>query len=111
MKRYHVIKGALGGSDVYDENGQQVGYSLPSVFGDGEDFYDMQGNPVGMSFDDQYGMADFMGTRDGSYGYLDQEILMGRNAWMNGDPFGGPEEPDLSDPFGGGMGDGPDWNE
>ena len=55
MKRYHVIKSILGGSDVYDEDGKQVGYSLPGVFGDGEDFYDMEGNPVGQSFDTEYG--------------------------------------------------------
>lgn len=102
MKKYHMIKGVLGGSDVYDENGHQVGYSLPSVFGDGEDFDDMQRNPVGMSFDDKYGMADFIGTGNGSYGYMDQEILMGQNAYLHGDPFSKPEEPDYSDPFGGG---------
>ena len=55
MKRYHLIRGVLGGSDVYDESGQQVGYSLPSILGDGEDFYDMEGNPVGQSFDSAFG--------------------------------------------------------
>ena len=67
MKRYHLIKGVLGGSDVYDENGRQVGYSLPSILGDGEDFYDMEGNAVGMSFDDEYGGA-FVGVGNDSYG-------------------------------------------
>ena len=46
MKRYHLIRGVLGGSDVYDESGQQVGYSLPSILGDEEDFYDMEGNAI-----------------------------------------------------------------
>ena len=87
MDRFHVIKHPLGGSDVFDSEGKQVGYSLPAIIGEGEDFYDMQGNPVGMSFDDKCGMSDFMGTGNGSYGYLDQEILMGRNAWLHGDPF------------------------
>ena len=87
MDRFHVIRHPLGGSDVFDSEGKQVGYSLPAAFGDGEDLYDMQGNPVGMSFDDKYGMSDFMGTGNGSYGYMDQEILMGRNAWINGNPF------------------------
>ena len=87
MKRYQVIKNVLGGSDVFDENGQQVGYSLPGVFGDGEDFFDMSGRPVGQSFDDGYGMSDFVGVGNDSYGVMDQEIMMGRNAWMNGDPF------------------------
>ena len=49
MDRFHVIKHPLGGSDVYDSEGKQVGYSLPAIIGEGEDFYDMQGNPVGMS--------------------------------------------------------------
>ena len=97
MDRFHVIKHALGGSDVFDSEGKQVGYSLPSVFGDGEDFYDMDGNAVGMSFDDKYGTADFLGMGNGSYGYLDQEILMGRNAWMHGNPFEKEENPGLDD--------------
>ncbi len=93
MKRYHLIKGVLSGSDVYDETGKQVGYSLPSVLGDGEDFFDMEGNPVGMSFDDEYG-GDFMGVGNGGYGMLDREILMGRDAWLHGDPFAKQEEPE-----------------
>jgi hypothetical protein len=32
-------------------------------------------------------MSDFVGVGNDSYGVMDQEILMGRNAWMNGDPF------------------------
>jgi len=103
VDRFHVIKHPLGGSDVYDSEGKQVGYSLPAIIGEGEDFYDMQGNPVGMSFDDKYGMSDFMGNANGSYGYLDQEVLMGRNAWLHGNPFE-KDEPELpsfgtSDPF------------
>ena len=94
MKRYHLIKGVLGGSDVYDENGRQVRYSLPSILGDGEDFYDMEGNAVGMSFDDEYG-GDFVGVGNDSYGLMDQEILMGQNAWLHGDPFAKEEEPGM----------------
>ena len=86
MDRYHIIRHPLGGSDIFDENGNQVGYSLPSILGGGEDFYDMNGTPVGQSFDDEYGMSDFIGT-DSTYGVLDQEIMMGRNAWLDGDPF------------------------
>ena len=55
MSQYHLIKSVLGGSDVYDENGQQVGYSLPSFIGKGEDFYDMNGNPLGQSFEGAFG--------------------------------------------------------
>ena len=69
MEHYHIIKSAFGGSTVYDSAGNMVGYSLPGLLGGGEDFFDMEGNPVGMSFDDKYGMADFMGTGNGSYGY------------------------------------------
>ena len=87
MDQYHVIKNPFGGSDVYNANGEQVGYSMPAVFGDGEDFYDMKGNPVGQSFDDSFGGADFIGMGNNSYGYLDREIMMGRNGWMQGDPF------------------------
>ena len=87
QKRYHVIKNVFGGSEVYNADGQQVGYSLPSILGGGEDFYDMQGNPVGQSFDDQYGMSDFLGVGNDSYGVMDNEIMMGRNIWMEGDPF------------------------
>ena len=122
MDRFHVIKHALGGSDIYDSSGKQVGYSLPSVFGDGEDFYDMDGNPVGLSFDDKYGMSDFMGFGNGTYGYMDQEILMGRNAWLHGNPFEKEEDPGLDDlnsfdrfDAGGGFdpgdGFGPDWGD
>ncbi len=97
MDRFHIIKHPLGGSDVYDSSGKQIGYSLPGVLGDGEDFYDMEGNPVGMSFDDQYGMSDFIGTGNDTYGYMDQEILMGRNAWLNGNPFQQEDNPGLDD--------------
>ena len=113
MDRFHVIKHPLGGSDVFDSEGKQVGYSLPAAFGEGEDFYDMEGNPVGMTIDDRDGMSDFMGTGNGSYGFMDQEILMGRNAWLHGNPFEKDEEPaaqDFSspDPFGTGCGFGTD---
>ncbi len=118
MDRFHVIRHPLGGSDIYDASGKQVGYSLPSVLGGGEDFYDMDGNPVGQSFDDAYGMADFIGVGNDSYGYMDQEIIMGRNAWLHGDPFQREEEPGLDglggpDPFGAGDGfdSGPDWGD
>lgn len=119
MDRFHVIRHPLGGSDIYDSSGKQVGYSLPSVFGDGEDFYDMDDNPVGQSFDDNYGMSDFLGMGNGVYGYMDQEILMGRNAWLHGDPFEKEEESDLPDGFigfdsfdsGDGFGPGQDWGD
>ena len=97
MDRYHIIKGVFGGSDVYDSEGKQVGYSLPSVLGGGEDFYDMNGNPVGQTFDDEHGMSDFVGFGNNSYGVMDQEIMMGRNAWLNGDPFRQEENPGLDD--------------
>ena len=85
MKRYHLIRSILGGSVVFDESGNQVGYSLPSVLGDGEDFYDMNGNPIGQSFDFVLGGELFSGTD--VHGYMNDEILMGRNAWLCGDPF------------------------
>ena len=87
MDRFHVIRNPLGGSEVYDSNGKQVGYSMPALFGQGEDFFDMAGNPVGQSFDDGQGMSDFMGVGNSSYGFMDQEFLMGRDAWLEGNPF------------------------
>ena len=96
MDRFHVIRHPLGGSDVYDSSGKQVGYSLPSVLGGGEDFYDMAGNPVGQTFDDEFGGADFIGVGNDSCGYMDQEIVMGRNGWLHGDPFEQKQEPDYS---------------
>ena len=89
MEHYHLIKSVLGGSDVYDDQGNQVGYSLPSVLGDGEDFFDMQGNPVGQSFDDGCG-GFFTGPRGG--GLMDPEILMGQNLYADGDLFGKQED-------------------
>lgn len=116
MSRYRLIKGILGGYDVYDSDGKQVGYSLPGIIGEGEDFYDMEGNPVGQSFGIGYGEEAFSGS-DAS-GFLDEEILMGRNAWLNGDPFSKKEEPEMpeipgvgsempgfDDPFGSDAGD------
>lgn len=94
MNRYHLIKGVFGGSDVYDENGKQVGYSLPAITGDGEDFYDMAGNPLGQSFGIGYGEQAFSGPE--ASGFLDEEIMMGQNAWLNGDPFNTFEESDGS---------------
>ena len=88
VDRYHVIGRALGGSDVYDSDGKLVGYATPSIIGDGEDFFDMNGKPVGQSFDDHHGGADFIGLGNDSYGYISREILMGKDAWVNGDPFG-----------------------
>ena len=83
MERYHMIKSVLGGSDVYNEKGERVGYSLPSVLGGGEDFYDMDGKPLGLSFDDEYG-GYYIGN-NGSYGPMDREFLMGQNIYMHGD--------------------------
>lgn len=102
MERFHLIRRVLGGSDVYDEQGNQVGYSLPSILGDGEDFYDMDGKPVGQSFESVFGGEGFSGMGNGSFGYMDEEIIMGRNAWLHGNPFEKEEDPgpDLPDPFG-----------
>lgn len=120
MNRYHLIKGILGGSDVYDESGKQVGYSLPAITGDGEDFYDMEGNPLGMSFDDEYG--GFYVGNNGSTGSLDPEFLMGQHIYMHGvGDMGEKHEPDPwetpmpgfdsseSDAFGSGDDFGPDY--
>ena len=85
MERFRLEKSVFGGTNVYDDSGRQVGYSLPSVFGDGEDFYDMSGKPVGQTFDSALGGEYFSGPE--ASGYLDQEFLMGRNAWLDGDPF------------------------
>ena len=92
MSRYHLIKSVLGGSDVYDENGQKVGYSLPAIIGKGEDFYDMDGNPLGQSFEGAFGGMFYSGE-NGSHGFLDGEYMMGQNIWMNGD-MGEKREPD-----------------
>ena len=35
------------------------------------------------------------GDGHGSYGFMDEEILMGRNAWLDGDPFAKEEEPGM----------------
>ena len=86
MDRFHMIRHPLGGSDIYDENGNQVGYSLPAIIGSGEDFYDMDGNPVGQSFESAFGGEWFSGPD--ACGFLDKEFMMGQNAWLNGDPFG-----------------------
>ena len=44
-----------------------------------------------------FGGEGFMGMGDGhgSYGFMDEEILMGRNAWLEGDPFAKDEEPGM----------------
>ncbi len=98
MNRFHLIRSALGGSDVYDENGNRVGYSLPSVLGDGEDFYDLDGRCVGQSFESAFGGGEFFaGLGNDGAGFMDEEILMGRNAWLNGNPFGREENPGLDD--------------
>ena len=83
MGRYKVIKSVFGGSDVYDSNGNQVAYSLPSILGDGEDFYDMDGNGIGQSFDSVFGGQYFVGE-DSSQGFFDEEIHGGQNLYMNG---------------------------
>lgn len=36
-----------------------------------------------------------MGDGHGSYGFMDEEILMGRNAWLDGDPFAKEEDPGM----------------
>ncbi len=101
MERFRLEKSVFGGTNVYDEAGRQVGYSLPSVFGDGEDFYDMSGRPVGQTFDSALGAEYFTGPE--ASGYLDREFLMGRNAYLDGDPFSKKEDPGTSG-FGGGPG-------
>lgn len=80
-----MIKSIAGGSDVYDSTGKQVGYSLPGILGDGEDFYDMDGNPVGQSFESAFGGEWFSGPE--AHGFMDQEFMMGQNAYLDGDPF------------------------
>ena len=82
---------------MYDTCGKQVGYSLPGALGGGEDFFDMDGNPVGQTFDDQYGGEDFIGVDNNSYGYMDQEIIMGRNVWVHGVPFEQKQELEFSE--------------
>ena len=109
MDRYHLIRHPLGGSDVYDESGKQVGYSLPAVIGGGEDFYDMDGNPVGQSFDSAFSGEGFLGSGNGSYGFMDEEILMSRNAWLHGNPFEKEENPGLDDLDRFGVDDGQDF--
>lgn len=84
MKYYQVIRSGFGGSEVFDEEGRQVGYSLPEILGDSEIFYDMAGNPVGQSFNDHAGGFIFTGIGNDSHGYMDREI----NTWLDGDPFG-----------------------
>ena len=84
MERYQLIRKVFGGSDVYDSTGKQVAYSLPSILGDGEDFYDMDGNPIGQSFESVFGGEGFTGT-GGSYGFMDEEIMMGRNLYLHGE--------------------------
>lgn len=98
MERFHLIRSVLGGSEVFDEQGNQVGYSLPSILGDGEDFFDMNGNCVGQSFESAFGGEGFSGLGNGSFGYMDEEIIMGRNAWLHGNPFEKEEDPGLVDP-------------
>ena len=109
MDRYHIIKSVFGGSDVYDENGNKVGYSLPSILGGGEDFYDEQGNPLGQSFEGAFGGEFFSGT-NGSHGFLDQEILGGQNLWLHGDLKDKPESSDFPD-FGIGLDYGSDGDD
>ena len=114
MERFHLEKSIFGGSDVYDENGNRVGYSLPGILGDGEDFYAMDGRPVGQSFESALGGEAFTGVGDGrgSFGFMDREFLMGRNAYLHGNPFGtdgrdsGSGSP--TDPWNGGTDFGPD---
>ena len=86
MNRFFLVRSVLGGSEVYDESGNRVGYSLPGITGDGEDFYDANGNFVGQSFEAAFGGEYFAGP--GGSGFMDEEIMMGRNAWLDGDPFG-----------------------
>ena len=97
MERFHLVRHALGGSDVYDESGNKVGYSLPSILGDGEDFYDMDGKCVGQSFESVFGGEGSSGMENGSFGYMDEEIIMGRNAWLHGNPFEKEENPGSDD--------------
>ena len=85
MERYHIIKSVFGGSDIYDSSGNQVGYSLPGILGDGEDFYKMDGTPIGQSYHSVLGHEYFSGPK--AYGFIDQEILMDRNAYLQGVPF------------------------
>ena len=96
MERYRIIKSVFGGSDVYDENGNRIAYSLPSILGGGEDFYDEQGNPLGQSFDSIFGGKGYSGV-NGSYGYLDQEILGGQNLWLHGELKDRQDTPDPLD--------------
>ncbi len=85
MERYHMIKSVFGGSEIYDDRGNQVGYSLPSILGDGEDFYDNNGNPVGQSFESAFGGEYFSGGS--ASGFLDDPFMMGQNLYLDGDPF------------------------
>ena len=86
LGNYLMLKNVFGGSDVYDSCGKQVGYSMPGVLGDGEDFYDMSGNLVGQSYKSPFGGEWFSGPK--AHGFMDQEFMMGQNAYLDGDPFG-----------------------
>ena len=94
MERYHIIKSVLGGSDVYDDSGNRVGYSLPSIIGKGEDFFDMDGNPVGQSFESVLGGEYFTGEE--AHGFIDDEICMGNNMYLHGNPCESEESAEVS---------------
>ena len=56
-KRLYSIHSVFGGRDFYDENGQRIGYSVPSITGNGEDFV----------------------WSDGSHGYSVDSVIAGQD--------------------------------
>ncbi len=93
MERYHIIRNVLGGSDVFDPSGNKVGYSLPSITGEGEDFFDTDGNPVGQSFNSVLGEKTFSGQE--AYGFMDDEFCMGQNMYLHVKSFANEENTEI----------------
>ena len=93
MSRLYKIDGFFGGSDIYDENGNLVGFSVPGII-DGEDFYWNDGR-TGFTVDSIFDTGQNYYGSDGTIVYSDNSIFGGQiihgdiSGYSIDSPFGG----------------------
>ena len=78
MKRIYRVESILGGSNLYDENGNHIGYSVPGI-GGGEDYFFNNGE-TGYTVDSVINGQDYYGS-DGTRAYSVDGLFGGQNIY------------------------------
>ncbi len=83
MKRIYRVESILGGSNLYDEDGNHIGYSVPGI-GGGEDYFFTDGK-TGYTVDSVINGLDYYGS-DGTQAHTIESVFGGKE--IQGDVSG-----------------------